>query len=47
MGAHPSTAVLTGATALASPGSWLLERVGERQGGHKAWWACRLQADGD
>lgn len=50
MGVHPSVADLADAAVLAapaSPGNLPLEYVSERQGGHKAWWACWLHTDGD
>lgn len=50
MGIHPSTVDLAdaaGLAALTSPRNLPSERVSERQGGHKAWWACWLHTDGD
>lgn len=50
MGVHHSTADLADAAMLAAIGSLgnlPLEHVSEWQGGHKAWWACWLHADGD
>lgn len=46
---HPTADLADAAVlaALASPGNSPLEHVSERQGGHKAWWACRLHTDGD